>query len=97
MTGGPLCPDMPVKGALTQAVDRGASQEHQAWILRRFLTQVERQEAAGEEEPHSIVGEFAVSPVFVALLSALKVRYHIEGEKFANLQLERYFSASSLN
>lgn len=59
MTGGqgPLCPDMPVKGA--------ASQEHQAWILRRFLTQVERQEAAGEEEPHSITGEFAVSQVFV--------------------------------
>uniref|UniRef100_H3D4J6 protein-tyrosine-phosphatase n=1 Tax=Tetraodon nigroviridis TaxID=99883 RepID=H3D4J6_TETNG len=33
--------------------------EHQAWILRRFLTQVEGQEAADEEEPHSIVGEFA--------------------------------------
>lgn len=62
MTGGqgPLCPDMPVQGA--------ASQEHQAWILRRFLTQVEGQEAADEEEPHSITSEFAVSQVFVVFL-----------------------------
>lgn len=52
---------MPVKGALSQAVCSAASQEHQAWILRRFLSQVEGQEAADEEEPHSIVGEFAVS------------------------------------
>lgn len=68
MTGGqgPWCPDMPVKGALSQAVCSAANQEHQAWILRRFLTQVEQQEAADEEEPHSIVGEFAVSQVFVA-------------------------------
>lgn len=71
MTGGPWCPDMPVKGALSPAVCSAASQEHQAWILRRFLTQVEEQEAAGEEEPHSIVGEFAVSQVFVVFLFRL--------------------------
>lgn len=71
MTGGqgPLCPDMPVKGALSQAMCSAASQEDQAWIFRRFLSQVERQEAADEEESHSIVGEFAVSQVFVAFLS----------------------------
>lgn len=83
MTGGqgPWCPDMPVKGALSQAVCSAASQENQAWILKRFLTQVEGQEAADEEEPHSIVGEFAVSVCCISFQiklwdTALKGHYH---------------------
>nr|XP_046252771.1 tyrosine-protein phosphatase non-receptor type 22 isoform X2 [Scatophagus argus] len=33
--------------------------EHQAWVLRSFLVQLERQEAADEEAPNGISGEFA--------------------------------------
>lgn len=35
--------------------------EYQAWILRDILIHLERQEAAGEEDPNGITGEFAVS------------------------------------
>lgn len=38
--------------------------ERQAGILRSFLAQLERQEAAGEEDPNGFAGEFAVSRVF---------------------------------
>ncbi|KAM9351034.1 tyrosine-protein phosphatase non-receptor type 22 [Symphorus nematophorus] len=34
-------------------------EEHQAWILRSFLAQLERQEAADVETPNGIAGEFA--------------------------------------
>lgn len=33
--------------------------EHQAWILRSFLAQLERQEASDAEAPNGIAGEFA--------------------------------------
>lgn len=82
---------MPVKGALSQAVSSAASQEHQAWILRRFLTQVEGQEAADEEEPRSIFEEFAVSQVFCCISfwmklpdAAVKVHYHLQTTGFGN-------------
>lgn len=71
---------MPVNGALSPAVCSAANQEHQGWILKRFLTQVEGQEAADEEEPHSIAGEFAVSQVFVAFRFGL--RFQILRDKF---------------
>ncbi|XP_068453934.1 tyrosine-protein phosphatase non-receptor type 22 [Clinocottus analis] len=33
--------------------------EHQAWILRNLLVQLERQEAVDEQQPNGIAGEFA--------------------------------------
>lgn len=37
--------------------------EHHACILRSLLTKLGKQEAEGEDSPHSTAGEFAVSPV----------------------------------
>lgn len=39
--------------------------EHQTWVLRNFLTQLERQEAVDKEATNGIAGEFAVSQVFL--------------------------------
>ncbi|KAM6929959.1 LOW QUALITY PROTEIN: tyrosine-protein phosphatase non-receptor type 22 [Lycodopsis pacificus] len=47
---------MPVKGALSQGVC--TAMEQQAWILRDFLVQLERQEAVDEQAPNGIAGEF---------------------------------------
>lgn len=42
-----------------------STMEQQAWIMRSILTQLESQEAAGEEAPNGIAGEFAVSHLWL--------------------------------
>ncbi|XP_017274720.1 tyrosine-protein phosphatase non-receptor type 22 [Kryptolebias marmoratus] len=64
--------------------------EQQAWILRSILTQLERQEAADEEAPNGIAGEFAK-------LKNQSTKYRIDktfstktAEKQENIKKNRY-------
>lgn len=64
--------------------------EHQAWILRSFLAQLERQEAGDEEGPNGIAGEFI-------RLKSLSTKYRIDktfptkaAEKQDNIKKNRY-------
>ncbi|XP_073326192.1 tyrosine-protein phosphatase non-receptor type 22 [Pagrus major] len=64
--------------------------EHQAWILRSFLAQLERQEAGDEEEPSGFAGEFA-------RLKCLSTKYRTDktyptkaAEKQDNIKKNRY-------
>ncbi|XP_068996266.1 tyrosine-protein phosphatase non-receptor type 22 [Embiotoca jacksoni] len=64
--------------------------EQQAWILRSFLAQLERQEAADEEASNGIAGEFT-------RLKCLSIRYRTDkiyptkrAEKQENIKKNRY-------
>ncbi|RVE70966.1 hypothetical protein OJAV_G00069780 [Oryzias javanicus] len=64
--------------------------EHQAWILRDILTHLERQEAAGEEDPNGFAGEFAK-------LKNQSIKYRVDktfptksAEKTDNIKKNRY-------
>uniref|UniRef100_A0A3P9M154 protein-tyrosine-phosphatase n=1 Tax=Oryzias latipes TaxID=8090 RepID=A0A3P9M154_ORYLA len=64
--------------------------EYQAWILRDILIHLERQEAAGEEDPNGITGEFAKLKIQSTKYRVDKTFSAKTAEKTENFKKNRY-------